>query len=204
VLVQHQYNPWWVYGILHVQKDFICQRCAMRNAHRKVCTAHSQNTRHSMQECSVLPQTSARNGPVYHTGTSFCSWIAYWHLSICTTSTSLFPLIWHYILVSLLRSIQALLNFHFEHCPRLQGSSSHKQLHLVRTQDLLYRSPVPYPDTVWLYHCKLLHLTKAQYSSIRVQVLGQNYKDPATTEIKSHVTVTSKQSVIQLWIYDSK
>jgi hypothetical protein len=72
------------------RKILFCQRCAMRNAHRKVCTAHSQNTRHSVQECSVLPQTSARNGPVYHTGTSFCSWISYRHLSICTTSISLF------------------------------------------------------------------------------------------------------------------
>jgi hypothetical protein len=54
--------------------------------------------------------------PVHHTATSFCSWISYRHLSIYTVSIYLFPFLWRYIFVSLLRSIPALLNVHFGYC----------------------------------------------------------------------------------------
>jgi hypothetical protein len=53
----------------------------------------------------------------YHTGTSFCSWISYRHLSVHVyyIHVSSFSFFWLYIPVWLLRSITALLNFHFEH-----------------------------------------------------------------------------------------
>jgi hypothetical protein len=58
---------------------------------------------------------SARNWPVHHTRTSLCYWVSYPHLSIYTISIQMFLFFWWYSLLSLLRSIPALLNFHFEH-----------------------------------------------------------------------------------------
>jgi hypothetical protein len=40
---------------------------------------------HSLQTGMSSSHTSARNGPVYHTGTSFCCWISYRHLSVYIT-----------------------------------------------------------------------------------------------------------------------
>jgi hypothetical protein len=53
--------------------------------------------------------------PVYHTRTCFYSYISYPPLWIYTIFIYLFPFLRRYILVSLLRSMPALLNFHFEH-----------------------------------------------------------------------------------------
>jgi hypothetical protein len=52
----------------------------------------------------------------YNTQELFCSWISYGHLSTYTTSLYLFSFVWRYILLSLVRIISALINFHFEHC----------------------------------------------------------------------------------------
>jgi hypothetical protein len=62
-----------------------------------------------------------RYTPVYHTGTSFCSWISWWYFSIYTTSIYIFfSFFWRYILVSLLTSTPAFLNIHVEQCLRRQ------------------------------------------------------------------------------------
>jgi len=56
----------------------------------------------------------------YHTGTSFCSWISYRHLSVFVYYIHLFffsPFFWLYFLISLLRNrpITVILNLHFQH-----------------------------------------------------------------------------------------
>jgi len=83
----------------------------MRTKHNEV---FEENGYYHLYKLSVFEM--GRYMPVYHTGTSFCSWISYRHLSMYTISIYLFPFFWRYILVSLLISVPALLNFHFQHC----------------------------------------------------------------------------------------
>jgi hypothetical protein len=66
-----------------------------------------------------LTPTSARNGPVYHTGTS-CSRISYRHFSIYTIF-----ICFHFSdCISFFINVLPLLNFHFDHCLSSRNKAS--------------------------------------------------------------------------------
>jgi hypothetical protein len=63
---------------------------------------------------SRMSRSYTSSPPKHLHGVSWYSF-SFFNVSIYTIPSCLFPFFWQYIIVSLFRSIPALLNFHFEH-----------------------------------------------------------------------------------------